>query len=226
MGWTVFFDFDGTLTTADLVEGLLRHFRPHAASPLIHSIKRGDVSLRVGISLLYDLLPSSGRREYQDWVMESTVLRPGVDALLIALRDRGIPFYLLSGGLDAFIEPTLADRFQAGQVYCNQADWRGPRLHVGWPFPCHPAVCRADCGLCKPTLMKRLTPAGSRSVLVGDGVTDIPGAAGADLVFARDRLATYLSEHRRPFHPYDTFHDIHHQIWSYLEHEQEGVTVS
>lgn len=226
MGWAVFFDFDGTLTTADLVEGLLRHFKSVASQSLIRSIKRGELSLRTGIALLYDLLPTSGRQDYQDWVMDAAVLRPGLDHLLTSLRAQGIPGYVLSNGLDAFIETVVAGRFPAANVYCNRADWRGPRLRVQWPFPCHPTICVEDCGLCKPTVMKQLTPTGDLTVLVGDGITDVPGAFQADLVFARDHLATYLSRRQRPFYPYHTFDDVQAQLWPLINGEQEGVLVS
>jgi 2-hydroxy-3-keto-5-methylthiopentenyl-1-phosphate phosphatase len=120
----------------------------------------------------------------------------------------GMPFYVVSNGLDSFIRPVLGDRVSDRYLYANRAVWRGPRLAVEWPYPCSPVLCAADCGLCKPTVMRWLTPPGQQSVLVGDGVTDMAAARRADVVIARDRLAEQMTAVGKPFYPFDDFHDV------------------
>jgi 2-hydroxy-3-keto-5-methylthiopentenyl-1-phosphate phosphatase len=43
-------------------------------------------------------------------------------------------------------------------------------------------------------MMQALTPAGGTTVFVGDGLSDRYAAAAADLVFAKDKLASYCAE--------------------------------
>jgi 2-hydroxy-3-keto-5-methylthiopentenyl-1-phosphate phosphatase len=216
-GWVVFSDFDGTLSTRDLVEGLVRHFRPEAAAPVVEAIKGGQISLKAGVAALYDLLPTTGRRRYQEWVHQAGRLRPGVDHLLDRLRVWRVPFYVVSNGLDSFIQPVLGDRIQDRQLYCNRAVWSKSRIQVEWPFPCSPTVCFAECGLCKPTVMRWLTPPGQRTVLIGDGVTDLEAARRADLVFARDGLAHALEARGIRYQPFADLYDVARYLQAFWE---------
>jgi 2-hydroxy-3-keto-5-methylthiopentenyl-1-phosphate phosphatase len=45
-------------------------------------------------------------------------------------------------------------------------------------------------------------------VLIGDSVTDLEAALACPVVFARDRLAGYLSERQKDYLPFDDFTDI------------------
>jgi 2-hydroxy-3-keto-5-methylthiopentenyl-1-phosphate phosphatase len=221
--FVVFTDFDGTLTTRDLVEGLVRAFRPDDAGPIVEAIKRGTVSLKAGITRLYDLLPTDARPLYEAWVRQAAVLRPGVARFFRELRARGIPAYVVSNGLDVFVAPVLAGLVEPGQLYCNRAVFSGRQMAVEWPHPCDPALCQEECGLCKPTVMARLTPPGARTVLVGDGVTDLAAARRADVVWARDHLARELDRLGLPYRPFDTFDEVWEEL-SRLPHSWEEVT--
>ena len=213
-GWIVFSDFDGTLTTRDLVEALMREFRPDASPPLVESIKRGEMSLRAGVEALYNLLPSTDRRRYVNFVRHAGKLRPGVDECLDTADRLGMPFYVVSNGLDSFIRPVLGDRVADRYLYTNRAVWRGPRLAVEWPYPCSPVICAADCGLCKPTVMRWLPTPPERTIVIGDGVTDVEAARRADVVLARDQLAARLTSLGKPFHPFEDFSDVAHILES------------
>jgi len=51
-------------------------------------------------------------------------------------------------------------------------------------------------------------------VFIGDGVSDLPAAREADILFARRglRLEEYCIEHKLPFIPFDTFADIQKEV--------------
>ncbi|KAI0472994.1 2,3-diketo-5-methylthio-1-phosphopentane phosphatase [Xylariaceae sp. FL0804] len=51
-------------------------------------------------------------------------------------------------------------------------------------------------------------------VFIGDGVSDLPAAREADVLFARRglRLEEYCVEHRIPYVPFDTFADIQREV--------------
>jgi 2,3-diketo-5-methylthio-1-phosphopentane phosphatase len=60
-------------------------------------------------------------------------------------------------------------------------------------------------------------------VFIGDGVSDLPAAREADVLFARRglRLEEYCVEHRIPYHPYDTFADIQKELIAIAKADQE-----
>jgi 2-hydroxy-3-keto-5-methylthiopentenyl-1-phosphate phosphatase len=207
-GWIVFSDFDGTMTDRDLVVALGETFGGAAAHRLIEDMEEGRLSLKEGLDRLYGLLPTAGRLRYGDFVRQEGRLRAGVKAAVAAWTDRGIPFYVLSSGLDAFVTPLLTPWVTTDHIYCNRADWSGDRLAVDWPFLCHPPLCRGNCGFCKLTVMNWLTPPGWGAILVGDGLTDAVAARAADVVIARGGLARRLDRWGRPYLPFETFDDV------------------
>lgn len=60
-------------------------------------------------------------------------------------------------------------------------------------------------------------------VFVGDGVSDLPAAREADVLFARRglRLEEYCIEHRIPYIAFDTFADIQLEIAKIIKEDQE-----
>jgi 2,3-diketo-5-methylthio-1-phosphopentane phosphatase len=60
-------------------------------------------------------------------------------------------------------------------------------------------------------------------VFIGDGVSDLPAAREADVLFARRglRLEEYCIEHRIPYHPFDTFADIQKEIIAIAKADEE-----
>jgi 2,3-diketo-5-methylthio-1-phosphopentane phosphatase len=60
-------------------------------------------------------------------------------------------------------------------------------------------------------------------VFLGDGVSDLPAAREADVLFARRglRLEEYCVEHRIPYLPFDSFADIQREIMAIARADEE-----
>ncbi|KAI1389401.1 HAD-like protein [Hypoxylon trugodes] len=60
-------------------------------------------------------------------------------------------------------------------------------------------------------------------VFIGDGVSDLPAAREADVLFARRglRLEEYCVEHKIPYIPFDTFADIQREIERIREEDEK-----
>ncbi|KAI0386809.1 HAD-like protein [Hypomontagnella monticulosa] len=60
-------------------------------------------------------------------------------------------------------------------------------------------------------------------VFIGDGVSDLPAAREADVLFARRglRLEEYCQEHNIPYIPFDTFADIQREITRIMEEDEK-----
>ena len=60
-------------------------------------------------------------------------------------------------------------------------------------------------------------------VFIGDGVSDLPAARQADVLFARRglRLEEYCQENSIPYIPFDTFADIQKKLQEIMQEDQE-----
>jgi hypothetical protein len=60
-------------------------------------------------------------------------------------------------------------------------------------------------------------------VFIGDGVSDLPAAREADVLFARKglRLEEYCQEHKIAYVPYETFADIQKEIEKIMKEDEE-----
>lgn len=60
-------------------------------------------------------------------------------------------------------------------------------------------------------------------VFIGDGVSDLPAAREADVLFARKglKLEEYCVEHNIPYHAYETFADIQERIMAIAKADEE-----
>jgi 2-hydroxy-3-keto-5-methylthiopentenyl-1-phosphate phosphatase len=141
------------------------------------------------------------------YARQIATLRSGFQEFLEYCRVHGHRFLLTSGGVDFFIYPIMEGILPRDQIYCNGSDCSGPTVRILWPHGCD-AHCQADCGMCKPSIMRRFPPARYCRVVVGDGGTDLPAARLADLVIARDLLVVKCREAGIPYEPFDTFYDV------------------
>jgi len=204
----IFCDFDGTITVNDNIIAIIKHFNPPGWKPLVDDIIAQRTSIRSGVGQLFRLLPTSMREEVVSYAVGNARIRDGFAELLAFCRERGIEFYVTSGGIDFFVYPVL-ERFgiPADHIYCNGSDFAGESIEITWPHPCD-GDCANDCGMCKTTIMRRFPPERHERILIGDSVTDFEGAKMADIVFARSHLIEKCRELGVPYTAYESFHDI------------------
>lgn len=205
-------DFDGTVTTQDNIIALMQAFAPASDfEPLKHGVLDRTLSIQSGVGQMFALLPSDGKTAYLDFLLERAVIRDGFSELLQYSRRQGIDFSIVSGGMDFFVEPILAPFLDQEQIYCNVADFSGPFVHIDWPNACD-AHCTNGCGCCKTSVARTLRQDGDVIIVIGDSVTDFELAKQADRVYARDYLITLCEENDIAYTPFETFHDIVHDL--------------
>ncbi|CBE70002.1 MAG: 2-hydroxy-3-keto-5-methylthiopentenyl-1-phosphate phosphatase [Candidatus Methylomirabilis oxygeniifera] len=203
----IFCDFDGTAAEQEVIVSLFRAFGPTGWESVRDAIIAGTVSVRDGVGRLFAQIPSSRVPEMVAYALRIATLRSGFHEFLEYCRVHDYQFLLTSGGVDFFIYPILEGILPRDQIYCNGSDSSGPTVRILWPHACD-EQCRADCGMCKPSIMRRFPSERYRRVVVGDGVTDLPAARLADLVIARDLLVIKCREAGIPYEPFETFYDV------------------
>ncbi len=204
----IFSDFDGTITLKDNIVAILKHFDPPGWEELVTRTVSGELSIREGVSRMFELFPSSMEDEIRRYVVEHAGIRPGFRELLHYCKERDIEFHVTSGGIDFFLLPLLQPyAIERNHIYCNESDFSGDRIRIVWPHTCDDE-CGKDCGMCKPRVLRRYAPDKYVRILIGDSLTDFEAARIADVIFARSHLADRCRELGYPFFAYETFYDV------------------
>jgi 2-hydroxy-3-keto-5-methylthiopentenyl-1-phosphate phosphatase len=207
--WVIFSDFDGTITERDAIVMSLERFAPLEWKDIARRIlKERTLPVQEGIQQLYALMPSALKDDIIHFVKTEVTLRPGFDSFMAWRKQVGIPFQVVSGGLDAFIHPVLAAYEGEYTLFSNTADFEGPCIGVGMPYaPKDCEVC-GTCACCKVAVLNQWETSQTFKIAIGDSVTDFGMARVADFVFAREALAEQLTQEGRAFTLFESFHDI------------------
>lgn len=199
-GRAVFCDFDGTITSEESFLGMFSRFAPkvfHEIGPEMRALR---MTIREGVRRIVDSIPSERYREILEYV-QTIPIRPGLVELIDYLDIKGVPFIVISGGLRGMVESRLGDlKRRVHAIHAPDVDTTGERLRVYSDFE------RGSELMAKAWVIERYAPA--ESVCIGDGPTDLSMAEASDLVFARDGLAEFLNQMKKPYLPWNDFYDV------------------
>ncbi|WP_110927822.1 2-hydroxy-3-keto-5-methylthiopentenyl-1-phosphate phosphatase [Bacillus massiliglaciei] len=183
----IFCDFDGTVTDSDNIISIMKHFGPKGWEKWKDQVLNQEISISEGVGNMFALLESEKKEEIIRYVKETAKIRPGFTEMVQYAKAETIPFFIVSGGMDFFIEPLLQEIISPKFVYCNKAHFDQNDIRIEWPYTCDD-LCTNHCGCCKPSIMRSLSEKDHFKIVIGDSVTDFEAAKKADLVIARDRL--------------------------------------
>jgi 2-hydroxy-3-keto-5-methylthiopentenyl-1-phosphate phosphatase len=202
-------DFDGTITQRDAIVVALERFAPMEWKAITHRIlHERSLTVREGLPMLYDLIPSAWHPEINAYLAEAVQLREGFPEFMAWRQALSIPFKVVSGGLDAFIHPLLTPWQGQYTLYSNVASFEAETIGVETPYAPEDCSICGTCGCCKIRVLEAWPAQQFYRVAVGDSVTDFGMAQVADLVFARSALAKELDSLGVHYIPYRTFHEI------------------
>ena len=204
----IFCDFDGTVTNKDNIISIMKEFAPPEWEAIKDNILAQKVSIQEGVGKMFSLLPSTRKEDIISYVLKEAVIRDGFSDFVAYAREKNIPLYIVSGGIDFFVEPMLEPFGPFEQVFCNKADFSGETIRILFPYPCDDECTGKGCGCCKPSIIRQLTSSGHTSIVIGDSITDLEAAKLADIVIARDFLTEKCEELDIPHHSFETFHDV------------------
>jgi alpha-galactosidase len=203
----VFCDFDGTFSVQDVGATLAQRLAGHRRPKVWARYERGEITAwEYNLEILDRLpLPLADLEAF----LRTIELDRGARALVEWCEAQGVPFRVLSDGFDFNlnrIQVLHAIRFayDANRLRYESGVWR---IAAGHPNP----ACRCGTGTCKRgriEAFRRGTP-GATLVHIGNGrVSDLCGALAADVVFAKDSLATELARREVPFQRFETLLDV------------------
>ncbi|MDI2586392.1 2-hydroxy-3-keto-5-methylthiopentenyl-1-phosphate phosphatase [Psychrobacillus sp. NEAU-3TGS] len=204
----IFCDFDGTITTQDNIISIMKKFAPPEYLPIKENILAQKQSIREGVAQMFALLPTSLKDQIVSYLLEHAQIREGFAEFISYTKQHNIPLYIVSGGIDFFVNPMLETFGPFSEVYCNESDFSGDVIQIKFPYGCDDQCTNQGCGCCKPSIIRKLQDTDALSIVIGDSITDLEAAKLADIVIARDFLIKKCEELHIPFEPFESFHDV------------------
>jgi 2-hydroxy-3-keto-5-methylthiopentenyl-1-phosphate phosphatase len=192
---SVFLDFDGTISTADVGVHLLERFGSDAWRDLDEQYNAGVIGSRECLVDEWALVdaPEVALRA----AAREVSLDPAFPDLVQGLRAAGAEVTVVSDGFGFYVEEACAPL--GVDVLTNSVDFGTGALQFPHEDRCCPC---STCGVCKQAPIKDARHRGRTTVLIGDGISDRKAALLADVVFAKARLREWCMHNdvaHRPF---------------------------
>ena len=204
--YAILLDFDGTVEEKNVAITLLEKFAVDDWKRYIEMSARKAISFREAVEKEFECLPTDQKR-MTEFVLEQVKVRDGLRELVDFCQSRKYPIEVVSGGLDFYIKAIMETQGLGHVVrHSGTADFQsGDRLRVlyngGSP------VCDFS-GTCKCFHAERFRNLGYKTVLVGDGTSDMCASEKVDYVFARRKLLDHCQKKGIAHSPFETFHDV------------------
>ncbi len=211
MKLAIFCDFDETITRTNVTDAILEKF----AAPLWRAIQddwlAGKMSAREVLQRQMPLIT------VQPWELDAFIDTVDVDpffaefALLCAKNNDSL--CILSDGFDYWIERILRremascnDAFSGIKIFACGMSLERDKVAISFPY--FSEGCVHGCATCKLTLFERLRAGAEKTIIVGDGISDILLAEKADLVLAKAWLGEFCRTEGIRYRAFKDFRDV------------------
>ncbi len=210
--YKVFFDFDNTITSFDVLDDVIKRFSVNGdwvkfenawASGEIGSKEclRGQLrSLRVRKK---DLLAYLSRIKIDGYFVK----------ILDLLKEKGIEPVIVSDSFSFLIKTILEKNGINGnhnlKIYANQLRFKDNRLIPYFP---HSSPVCSDCGNCKKMHVLDLEAGRRQRIYIGDGRSDLCAAEHADVVFAKGALLRHLRNRKKGCREFNSLRNVYRYL--------------
>src|SRR5450432_3339341 len=193
----LFFDFDNTITQGDVLDQVIERFSvTDDWRRWEDAWSRGDVSTQQCLEQQIAGLGAS-QAELVDFVTDFPI-DPNFETIVRWAASEQIELIIVSDNFSCLVREILCGKaFAELPLFANELTFSGNRPKAHFPYTSRDC---ARCANCKVTHFKRFP--GRSTIYVGDGLSDVCPALAADLVFAKDSLASYLTSRGVAFEPF------------------------
>lgn len=211
--YAVLTDFDGTISTVDVGDQVIRRFIKVNDSDKLEKAFRDKA---IGSIELYNRLYAGFIGTAADVIeyVKAFTLDPYFKAFTEFCKYHDIALAVLSDGFQYYID-ALFDKYNITDttVYCNKAFFTEKGVVLDFPY--RNPYC-SICANCKAGAYIKYKDIGYTVIFIGDGFSDRYVAERADIVFAKSHLAEYCDKNGIPYTPFNDFNDIMAKLSSML----------
>jgi 2-hydroxy-3-keto-5-methylthiopentenyl-1-phosphate phosphatase len=207
--WAIVCDFDGTALTDDLGSKVAVHLGdPSRYEAAEARYAAGELSFGHLLRHVFAPVRATGE-EIAAFARAQARWRPGFEDFLERSAEGGVPFLIVSSGLDVYIDAVVATLSPPLRSHVQVRANRATPSPAGLTIDFHGSDC-GFCGFCKGDVVRELKARGHKVVALGDGTGDRHAAEAADHVFARagSSLARWCAARDLPHDTFTTFHDV------------------
>lgn len=209
---SVFFDFDNTITTLDVLDDLLERFSINDQWRVLEE-KWQTGAMGTKECLEGQLRSVRITPEALEKYVRTISIDPSFPRLLKFLQSRRVPVVIVSDNFSLIVKKILKNYGISGvRVYSNGIRFRGDRLVPSFPYQ-DPACPR--CAHCKRRHLLEVKD--KTRIYVGDGLSDVCPAEEADRVFAKASLAEYLKKKGKSFIPFENLKEVYQRLLEWKE---------
>ncbi|MDD5044766.1 MAG: MtnX-like HAD-IB family phosphatase [Candidatus Omnitrophica bacterium] len=207
----VFFDFDNTITSFDVLDDLIEKFSINKDwVKLEERWKQGKIGslecLSGQLKGIRITKPALAR------YLSKVTLTPGFPRLISLLKREGIKTAILSDDFSFVINSVLRkNRISGIKIYANRLKFAKDRLTPSFP---HTYKRCAHCAHCKRKNLLKHNLRDKIIIYIGDGASDICPAEEADIVFAKGKLLEHFRRKKLLCAAFKDFRDIYDSLRS------------
>ncbi|MDD5136850.1 MAG: MtnX-like HAD-IB family phosphatase [Candidatus Omnitrophica bacterium] len=204
--FVVFFDFDNTITTIDVIDDMLERFSGDGRwKELEERWRREEIGSRECLKGQVEGIRIA--KENLDNYLSTIKIDPYFKKLLKFLRSRNIPALIVSDNFEYIIKKILKrNGISDVDIYSNRLSVCDGRLDPAFPFTNEEC---GDCANCKKERVVSGKKDGALAVYIGDGRSDLCAAKESDIVFAKDYLKETLEKEKKPCVPIGGLKDVY-----------------
>jgi HAD superfamily phosphoserine phosphatase-like hydrolase len=200
-------DFDGTITSRDTLHVLVEEFGTRGLWAVLEPrLRSGEISIEQAMEEEFRSVRADPA-EALAAVRRLAPVRAGFADMVAWAAARGDRLVVVSAGFRTVIDAVLAD---AGlghlDVVANDIELSREGSRLVWTE--RGGRCELCARRCKRHDLRARLRDGETLVYLGDGISDRCAAGMAQVVFARDGLATWMTAENRPYRAFDDFHDV------------------
>ena len=202
-GLVVLCDFDGTITSFDTADYVLRRFAEGDWELYDRMLDDGKISLEECMIRQFDLVHVPEATIIEELEKVACVRQDFPELVHFCLHN-GIPFYIVSAGLDFVIYHYL-DKLGLRsliKMHSGTSFFDGRKINFSFP-----RIANLESKSFKDDLVKSFQRRGVKVAYIGDGLSDLDAAKLADIRFAVTgmRLERTLREEGLAFEPFEDF---------------------
>ena len=162
-------DFDGTITTGEVLDILYRQFAGADCRELVQLWLRGEISTPQEVQGCFATMTAT--RSEMEVALNIVQVDPAFRAFVDFCRGRHYRFAVLSDGLQWYIQYILGRHgISALTIYANQIEFLPDGIRISFPWYSPETPLR---GTSKPAIIRRYQKEGSQVVFIGEGPSDV-----------------------------------------------------